>query len=287
VHVDVDVLDPAVMPAVDAPDPGGIAFPELELLLSGLVDTPHCLGVEITVFDPDYDPDGAYAEEITSTLVAGLAPVRAVAARPDLVAARRDLAGRGDSAALRDPAGSQDPVRERRAVAAQESVVLAADAVSPNGALPAANDEIEPAGEAAFLDISESDMSIHGEPADQRRDADLDHQSEHFDDADSEPSDEDESALVGDEDSERSGDDQFESTNVSDSPPAPTPEAVIPAQPLTRPLGSAPRLDSEPLPATRPGMLRPRAPEPANDGFSLPVQRPAFDVGSGEPADIA
>jgi hypothetical protein len=173
-------------------------------------------------------------------------------------------------------------------VAAQESVVLAAEAVSPNGALPAANDEIEPAREAAFLDISEeSDMSIHGEPADQRPDADLDHQSEHFDDADSEPSDDDESALVGDEDSERSGDDQFESTNVSDSPPAPTPEAVIPAQPLTRPLGSAPRLDSEPLPATRPGMLRPRAPEPANDGFSLPVQRPAFDVGSGEPADIA
>ena len=58
VHIDVDVLDPAVMPAVDAPDPGGIAFAELEILLAGLVDTPHCLGVELTVFDPDYDPDG-------------------------------------------------------------------------------------------------------------------------------------------------------------------------------------------------------------------------------------
>src|SRR3954465_219440 len=92
VHVDLDVLDPAVMPAVDAPEPGGIAFPELELLLAGLVDTPHCLGVEITVFDPDYDNDGSYAEEITSTLVAGLTPVRTVAARPDLIAARRDLA---------------------------------------------------------------------------------------------------------------------------------------------------------------------------------------------------
>jgi arginase len=76
VHVDVDVLDPAVMPAVDAPEPGGIAFPELELLLAGLVDTPHCLGVEITVFDPDYDTDGSYAEEITGAIVSGLAPVR-------------------------------------------------------------------------------------------------------------------------------------------------------------------------------------------------------------------
>ncbi|MBQ1042683.1 MULTISPECIES: arginase family protein [unclassified Micromonospora] len=82
VHIDVDVLDPAVMPAVDAPDPGGIAFAELEILLAGLVDTPHCLGVELTVFDPDYDPDGAYAAEIVNTVVAGLAPVVAPGAVP-------------------------------------------------------------------------------------------------------------------------------------------------------------------------------------------------------------
>ncbi|MER7890697.1 arginase family protein [Micromonospora sp. NPDC094482] len=82
VHIDVDVLDPAVMPAVDAPDPGGIAFAELEILLAGLVDTPHCLGVELTVFDPDYDPDGTYAAEIVNTVVAGLAPVTAPEAVP-------------------------------------------------------------------------------------------------------------------------------------------------------------------------------------------------------------
>jgi arginase len=76
------VLDPAVMPAVDAPDPGGIAYAELELLLAGLVATPRCLGVEVTVFDPDYDPDGAYAAELVDMLVAGLAPVRAGAADP-------------------------------------------------------------------------------------------------------------------------------------------------------------------------------------------------------------
>ncbi|MCW3844695.1 arginase family protein [Micromonospora yasonensis] len=82
VHIDVDVLDPAVLPAVDAPDPGGIAFAELEILLAGLVDTPHCLGVELTVFDPDYDPDGSYAAEIVNTVVAGLAPVSAPSAVP-------------------------------------------------------------------------------------------------------------------------------------------------------------------------------------------------------------
>jgi arginase len=74
-HVDVDVLDPAVMPAVDAPDDGGIAYAELELLVAGLAGTPDCLGMEVTVFDPDYDPDGTYARELVAALVSGLAPL--------------------------------------------------------------------------------------------------------------------------------------------------------------------------------------------------------------------
>jgi arginase len=81
VHIDVDVLDPAVMPAVDAPDDGGIAHPELELLVAELVGDDSCLGVEVTVFDPDHDPDGSYAAELTDTLVTALAP-RIVAATP-------------------------------------------------------------------------------------------------------------------------------------------------------------------------------------------------------------
>lgn len=74
-HVDVDVLDPAVMPAVDAPDPGGIAFAELEMLIAGLVGTPDCLGMELTVFDPDHDPEGSYAREVVDMLITGLAPL--------------------------------------------------------------------------------------------------------------------------------------------------------------------------------------------------------------------
>ncbi len=79
VHIDVDVLDPDVMPAVDAPDPGGIAFTELEQLIAGLVASPECLGLELTVFDPDHDPDGAYAREIVETIVGGLSPLRRTA----------------------------------------------------------------------------------------------------------------------------------------------------------------------------------------------------------------
>jgi arginase len=75
VHLDVDVLDPAVMPAVDAPDPGGIAYPELELLLAGMTGDTQCLGLDLTVFDPDFDPDGRHAEAIVDILVSTLAGV--------------------------------------------------------------------------------------------------------------------------------------------------------------------------------------------------------------------
>ncbi|GAA3457589.1 hypothetical protein GCM10018962_94230 [Dactylosporangium matsuzakiense] len=89
VHIDVDVLDPAVMPAVDAPDVGGIAYRELEILISGLVSDQRCLGAQVTVFDPDYDPDGQYAAEVADVLVAGLEPLitssALVAASPDPV----------------------------------------------------------------------------------------------------------------------------------------------------------------------------------------------------------
>ena len=78
VHLDVDVLDPSVMPAVDAPAPGGIAYPELELLLRGLVGSPECVGLELTVFDPDFDVEGVYAQDLVNTLVSGLSAVGAL-----------------------------------------------------------------------------------------------------------------------------------------------------------------------------------------------------------------
>lgn len=74
VHLDVDVLDPAVMPCVDAPAPDGLEHAELAELLAGLTVAPGCLGIEVTVFDPDLDPDGAYAKALVDTFARGLAP---------------------------------------------------------------------------------------------------------------------------------------------------------------------------------------------------------------------
>ena len=53
--IDVDVLDPSVLPAVDSPDPGGLFPDELVALLQSLA--PSAIGASVTVFDPDLDPD--------------------------------------------------------------------------------------------------------------------------------------------------------------------------------------------------------------------------------------
>ncbi len=72
VHLDADILDSEIMPAVDSPDPGGIGHGELRALLAPLVASPACMGLEVTVFDPDLDPDGRLAAQLTGTLVAAL-----------------------------------------------------------------------------------------------------------------------------------------------------------------------------------------------------------------------
>jgi arginase len=70
VHLDVDILDAEVMPAVDSPDPGGLDHAQLQALLRPLLASPKWIGIDIGIYDPDLDPDGSYATELTDTLVA-------------------------------------------------------------------------------------------------------------------------------------------------------------------------------------------------------------------------
>jgi arginase len=74
VHVDTDVLDPELMPAVDTPEPGGLTHQELVALLRILTASELAKGMQLTIFDPDLDPDGRLAAELTDTVVAGLGP---------------------------------------------------------------------------------------------------------------------------------------------------------------------------------------------------------------------
>jgi arginase len=68
IHVDVDVLDPEVMPAVDSPEPGGPGIDELADLLTPLVRHPKALGLEVTIYDPELDPDGHCASRVVGLI---------------------------------------------------------------------------------------------------------------------------------------------------------------------------------------------------------------------------
>jgi arginase len=68
IHVDCDVLDDAVMPAVDYRLPGGLSWDELEAVLAAAIATRRAVGLELTIFNPALDADGV----IIRTLVARL-----------------------------------------------------------------------------------------------------------------------------------------------------------------------------------------------------------------------
>jgi len=60
IHLDVDVLDDDLMPAVDSRTPGGLSYSELSAILEKLIGATKCVGLEITILDPDLDPMGTY-----------------------------------------------------------------------------------------------------------------------------------------------------------------------------------------------------------------------------------
>jgi arginase len=64
VHLDVDVLDDALMPAVDYRHPGGISWQEAEEILGGLLASESARGFEVTIFNPRLDPDGTIARRL-------------------------------------------------------------------------------------------------------------------------------------------------------------------------------------------------------------------------------
>lgn len=68
IHLDADVLDPSVMPAVDSPDPDGLLTGELRDLLLPLAASPRCVGIDVTIYDPDRDPEGTGAALLADLL---------------------------------------------------------------------------------------------------------------------------------------------------------------------------------------------------------------------------
>ncbi|WP_210588419.1 arginase family protein [Streptomyces sp. GESEQ-35] len=72
VHLDVDVLADAVMPAVDYRLAGGLSWEELETVL-GLALAGPAVGLDVAIFNPRLDPDGTIAARLTECLLRAFA----------------------------------------------------------------------------------------------------------------------------------------------------------------------------------------------------------------------
>ena len=81
IHVDVDVLDPAFMPFVDSPEPGGLDPENLGEILAELLNNSRAIGMELTIYDPKRDHDGRGAELLVHMLVGALRKFSTSAAR--------------------------------------------------------------------------------------------------------------------------------------------------------------------------------------------------------------
>jgi arginase len=93
IHLDVDVLDDAIMPAVGYRIPGGLSWQELETILSAAMRSGRARGINITIFEPKLDKTGAIARDLVNSLARGL--VRSPDARLELCAQRQRRMGMG------------------------------------------------------------------------------------------------------------------------------------------------------------------------------------------------
>ncbi|MGH9900307.1 MAG: arginase family protein [Pyrinomonadaceae bacterium] len=74
IHLDADVLDGAVMSAVDYRLAGGLSWDELSAALKVLMASGQAVGINIGIFNPRLDTDGSIARRLTASLIAGLSP---------------------------------------------------------------------------------------------------------------------------------------------------------------------------------------------------------------------
>jgi arginase len=68
IHLDCDVLDDELMPAVDYRLPDGLSRLDLETVLRLAIDSGEAVGLEITIFNPTLDRDGSIARALIDPL---------------------------------------------------------------------------------------------------------------------------------------------------------------------------------------------------------------------------
>lgn len=68
IHFDVDVLDDAIMPAVDFRIPGGLSWEELVTTLRIALGSNSAVGIEVTIYNPSLDKDGTAGRGLVAAL---------------------------------------------------------------------------------------------------------------------------------------------------------------------------------------------------------------------------
>jgi arginase len=74
IHFDVDVLDDEIMPAVDYRMKDGLSYEELARLLGPAFATRKVMGMTLTIYNPNLDPQRAIARKLVAELLAILNP---------------------------------------------------------------------------------------------------------------------------------------------------------------------------------------------------------------------
>lgn len=69
IHFDVDVLDDEIMPAVDYRMKDGLSYEELRRLLGAAFATRKVMGMTLTIYNPNLDPQRAIARQLVATLL--------------------------------------------------------------------------------------------------------------------------------------------------------------------------------------------------------------------------
>ena len=69
IHLDVDVLNDNIMPAVDSREIDGLFYNELSELLKPILSSKKAVGIEITILDPNLDEDGKYTTEFVKNFI--------------------------------------------------------------------------------------------------------------------------------------------------------------------------------------------------------------------------
>lgn len=69
IHFDVDVLDDEIMPAVEYRMKDGLSYEELTRLLSAAFATGKVMGMTLTIYNPNLDPQRSIARKLVTTLL--------------------------------------------------------------------------------------------------------------------------------------------------------------------------------------------------------------------------